>query len=168
MAALTFISKVEVGVGGSSSIDFTSIPSTYTDLILKFSVRDASTTAYANDVNLKINGATTSMSMRMIYGTGSATASTTSSNWVANAPASTATSSTFGNGEIYVANYAGSNNKSLSVDSVTENNATSALAMMTAVLYSSSTAISSLGLTLYGGTSFAQYSNAYLYGVTKS
>ena len=35
----TLISSVTVGAGGASSIDFTSIPATYTDLLVKFSLR---------------------------------------------------------------------------------------------------------------------------------
>jgi hypothetical protein len=38
----TLISSVTVGAGGASSIDFTSIPATYTDLLIKVSARGAS------------------------------------------------------------------------------------------------------------------------------
>lgn len=162
------IQTIEVGAGGSASIDFTSIPSTYTDLIIKLSVRDASTASYANDINIKVNGATTSLSARLLYGTGSAVASTTNPTWIANANANSSTASTFGNAELYFTNYAASANKSFSVDSVTENNATNALAMLAAGLYSSSTAITSIGFTLAGGTNFAQYSSATLYGIKNS
>ena len=37
------ISSTTVGAGGASSIDFTSIPSTYTDLVIKWSGRLTST-----------------------------------------------------------------------------------------------------------------------------
>ena len=37
------ITTVTVGSGGASSIDFTSIPQTYTDLVIKTSARNTST-----------------------------------------------------------------------------------------------------------------------------
>ena len=37
----TLISSVTVGSGGAASIEFTSIPSTYTDLVLKLSARSS-------------------------------------------------------------------------------------------------------------------------------
>lgn len=39
MATYIKIGSVEVGAGGASSIDFSSIPATYTDLVLKMSAR---------------------------------------------------------------------------------------------------------------------------------
>jgi hypothetical protein len=43
-----------------------------------------------------------------------------------------ATAGTFSNSEIYIPNYTSSNQKSFSSDSVTENNATSAIAILSA------------------------------------
>ena len=40
----TKIASVSVGAGGASSIDFTSIPSTYTDLVVKVSYRTTDAT----------------------------------------------------------------------------------------------------------------------------
>jgi hypothetical protein len=37
MATMTALSTVTVGAGGAATIDFTSIPQTYTDLIVKIS-----------------------------------------------------------------------------------------------------------------------------------
>jgi len=159
------ISSVTVGSGGAASITLSSIPATFTDLCVKLSVRDSSTGGYANDILIAINGSSSSLSHRMIYGTGSATASTTNPTWFANAPANTSTANTFGSTEIYFPNYLNAENKSYSVDSVTENNATAALAMLTAGLRSNTATITSLTFTLAGGVNFSQYSTAYLYGV---
>ena len=56
MATYTLISSVTVGAGGASSIDFTSIPSTYTDLLVKISARSTLNELNGGHaVGLKIN-----------------------------------------------------------------------------------------------------------------
>ena len=165
----TLISSVTVGAGGASSIDFTSIPSTYTDLCLKVSARN---TGAENAFRVRINGDSSSIySARWLLGTGAAASSnsnaTQTATFVARHDMSTDTASTFGNAEIYIPNYAGSTAKSLSGDSVTENNATTAYTNLAAGLYTGTTAISQLTL-IPDANSFAQYSTAYLYGIKNS
>ena len=157
------IATVTVGSGGAANIEFTSIPATYTDLLLKFSTR------YDLDVNtfdFKINGVTTSQTARRVIGTGSSAVSSTYTEIQTNP--SGATASTFGNGEIYIPNYAGSNNKSLSIDAVSENNGTLAYATLEAWLWSNTAAITSLTLAGRSSAKFVQYSTATLYGIKNS
>jgi hypothetical protein len=75
------------------------------------------------------------------------------------------TASSFSSGEIYIPNYAGSTNKSYSIDSVTEQNATGALAELIAGLWSQTAAITQITLS---SSNFQQYSTAYLYGVSNA
>lgn len=161
------IATVTVGSGGAASIDFTSIPQTYTDLLVKLSTR--TTAAGAADVSLRFNSATTNYSYRDLEGNGSTVASYngTSFLWAGEANRGDATASTFANIDIYVPNYTSSNNKSISVDSVTENNGTLAYADLIAGLWSSSAAITSITLLLSSGN-HAQYSTATLYGIKNS
>jgi len=170
MPTFTLISAVTVGSGGASTIDFTSIPSTYTDLVLKTSLRGP--TGYASDTMdtyLRFNGTTTNYSDRLLYGTGSAAASLSETLTGINfrVVGQNSTASTFGNAEIYIPNYAGSSNKSVSVDAVTENNATSVLTQLEAGLWSNTAAINQITLVPFT-TGFAQYSSAYLYGVSNA
>jgi hypothetical protein len=79
-----------------------------------------------------------------------------------------ATANTFGNGEIYIPNYTGSNNKSVLSDGVGENNGTTSYQFITAGLWSNSAAITSIVLTPLVGTLFLQYSTATLYGIKNS
>jgi hypothetical protein len=162
----TLIASSTVGSGGAATIDFTSIPATYTDLVLKVSARSTDNTG---DLGIKLNTSTSSFSRKVLRGSGSAASSTSGSdNYVGGLNPSTYTASTFGNAEIYIPNYAGSTNKSISVDSVTENNATEAFAFLVASLWSDTAAIT--GVTLYNFTSgnLAQYTTAYLYGIKNS
>jgi hypothetical protein len=50
----TLIASSTVGSGGAASIDFTSISSTYTDLVVKLSLRNTEDTiiAYVNEAKL--------------------------------------------------------------------------------------------------------------------
>jgi hypothetical protein len=158
------IASSTVGSGGASSIDFTSIPSTYTDLVLKASARFS---ASQNWLLISFNGSTSNLSVRGVYGTGSSAASFTGTQNSLLGNDSAYTASTFSNGDLYIPNYAGSNYKSYSIDTVQENNASSPVyAFLNAGLWSNTSAITSITLTPEGsGVNIVQYSSFYLYGV---
>jgi hypothetical protein len=158
------ISAVTVGSGGAASIDFSSIPSTYTDLVLVLSTR-TSTGSIQGDCTITFNGSGSSYSQRIVYSSGSGTASITETAITYRADGSTATASTFDNTTVYIPNYAGSTYKSVSLDNVTENNATGAFAALGASLWSNTAAINQITVTPNGGATFSIYSTAYLYGV---
>jgi len=160
----TLIASSTVGAGGASSIDFTSIPSTYTDLVLVCSLR-VSRASVVNNTVIKFNGSSTSYSERVLYGNGSSAGSYSDTQIYDVNNAANSTASTFANSQFYIPNYAGSTNKSVSNDSVSETNATAATAQLVAGLWSNTSAITSISLTDYSGTNFVQYSTAYLYGV---
>jgi len=145
-----------------STIDFTSIPSTYTDLCLKVSIRSSADNVTAE---LAINGVKTNMTQIFCQGSGSAASSGTSAFINILEDPSSATASTFSNTDIYIPNYAGSNYKSVSADTVTEKNATDAYARLVAGLWSNTAAINRLTLNCGAAGNFVQYSSAYLYGV---
>jgi hypothetical protein len=163
---------IEAKTSTSSSVTFSSIPQTYTDLKLVISARDSSTGANWSRIKFAFNGtsSTTNWSGRELYGTGSGSGSSWNygtSDSAAGGFATTAdvTTNTFGNTEIYIPNYTSSNYKSISTDSVTENNATSALAGFEASLWSNTAAITSIELTLSTGN-FISGSTFYLYGIS--
>jgi len=163
-STMVALQTVTVGAGGSASISFTSIPQTYTDLKLVISPRN---TAANNYGTITFNGSSSSFSRRILYGTGSSTASTAPNNAESlTINDSGTTASTFANYEMYIPNYASSNYKSFSIDSVTENNGTVAYQIMHAGVWSNTAAITSLTITAAGGN-LAEYSTATLYGVYK-
>lgn len=166
--AVTLIQTVTVGAGGAASIDFTSIPGTYTDLMIVLSARSTATPGNAFEfAKVTINGNTASITNRSLGGNGSSAYSfTTPGNYFGEIPSNQATASTFSNITGYFPNYAGATNKSFSVDGVGENNATGAQSNLTAGLWSNTSAITSLSLTANAGN-LMQYSTATLYGVTK-
>ena len=167
MPVMIPISTVTVGSGGASSIDFTSIPQTYTDLVIKTSARNTST---STTMYLEFNGSGgTAYSVRLLYGDGSVAGSVSSSSRAnikndGAAVDSGYTANTFASGEFYIPNYTSSNYKSVNMEGVPENNAATTYMALTAGLWSSTSAITSIKLTLYAGN-FAQYSTATLYGI---
>jgi len=162
----TLIASSTVGSGGAATIDFTSIPATYTDLLLSVSLRSTEATVETN-ATISFNGSSANKSARTLYGNGSNANSYAYGSeiylWLSGA---SSTSSTFGNSQYYISNYSSSNNKSISIDSTSENNATLVAQSLSAGLWSNSAAITSITITC-GGGNFVQYSTAYLYGIKK-
>ena len=168
-ATFTLISSVTVGSGGAANIEFTSIPATYTDLALHLSIRDNRATVVDTEAYIKFNNNTSNYSYRLAAGSG---ASVSSANGATYPPliatSAGATANTFASNFIYIPNYAGSNNKSLSIDVVSESNITSSVYMyLVAGLWSNSAAITSITFTPFTGN-FVQYSTAYLYGISNA
>ena len=165
----TKIASVSVGAGGASSIDFTSIPATYTDLCVKLSGRSARAAQQADNLFITFNSTTSGYTMRALTGNGSSAGSVSYSSRYASfaIDAAGSTSSTFSNHEIYIPNYAGANYKSYSADSVSENNASNAQSDLIAGLWSNTAAITSISL-LPEVSTWVQYSTATLYGIKNS
>jgi hypothetical protein len=163
----TKIASVSVGSGGAATIDFTSIPSTYTDLVIKYSLRCNGTNGagafYFNSDTTNTNYA----SRRLGTDGSSAFSNNYAAPYGAYADKSTYTASTFANGEIYIPNYRSSNNKSFSVDDVVENNATTADLFLTAGIWNNTAAITAVRIAGVVD-SFVQYSTAMLYGIKNS
>jgi hypothetical protein len=152
--------------GSVANIEFTSIPATFTDLVVKASLRGS--TNGNIDMLCQFNGVTTGYTFRWITGdgaaAGSASGSTTNAGFM---DMNNDTASTFASNELYIPNYLSSNNKSTSFDGVTENNATTAYMVLGARLSTITSAITSVKLLPSPGN-FVQYSTAYLYGISKS
>ena len=164
-------SPITVGSGGVASVTFSSIPATYTDLVVKASVRSLRASS-EDGMGFTVNssGAT---SWLLLTGNGSSASSGTNSSlgygsfWTGRIPGNTTTSNTFGNWELYLPNYILSGAKSYSLDAVTEDNSSSAYASLQAGYYSSVGAVTSLTLSA-ANSNLAQYSTFYLYGISNS
>ena len=166
------IATVTVGSGGTSSIDFSSIPSTYTDVLVLFSLRQDT-----DDRNIKItfnNSSSSIYSERVLTGSGGVVSSSNNSSQTrfavgAGASPSPATANTFGNGMLYVPNYTNtSNNKSMSVSTASENNSdTNVGQVFYSGLWSSTSAINQITISPWA-SKFVQYSTATLYGIKNS
>jgi hypothetical protein len=170
MANMELITSVTVGSGGVASVTLPAtgtIPATYTDLKVVVSSRSARGGGQVSDgVAIQFNGSTSNLSMRYLDGNGSSAGSSTDTAIWTRTSASGATASTFGNAEFYIPNYTSSSFKSVSVDGVSENNATSAFAMLSAGLWSNTAAITSIRLVSINAENFVEGSTFYLYGIS--
>jgi hypothetical protein len=149
----------------AASVTFDNLPTSgYTDLKIVYSARSTGTRI---GIVPLINGSSANITTRGLEGDGSSASSYTSTNIIGYTVPSSATASTFGNTEVYIPNYRSSNFKSISADSVNENNATSAFSLLNAFLWSNTAAITSLTLQSddTGSNSIAAGSTFSLYGV---
>jgi len=171
-STLVALQTVTVGAGGAANIQFTSIPATYTDLQLVLSLRSnrAQTT---DNINFKFNSSTFGYSGRYLGGSGSAASSSSNSGFAyfdgsIFINGNTSTSNTFSNISLYIPNYTSSNNKSISADSIEEDNTTTAYSRIAAGLWANSEIINSILIYSDNAANFVQYSTATLYGVYNS
>jgi hypothetical protein len=166
------IETITVGSGGAASIDFNSIPQTYTDLVLVMSMRTAAA-GVADYAAVSFNSSTSSFSQRTLAGTGTTAVSATyttspDSRIVSQVVGNTATASVFSSGSLYIPNYTSSANKSFSYDAARENNTTGSELSFGAGLWSVTAAITSIAITAWSGSTILQYSSASLYGIKNS
>jgi len=170
MATYTLISSVTVGSSGTANITFTSIPATYTDLLIKMSVRCSASSP--TRVYVRFNGASTDANLTTIRLFGEATSpgsDSISAGQPAWASGTSITANVFNNAEFYIPNYLSSNSKSFSADTVQENNSSiQAYLGLFAGLWSSSSAINQINLLMQDSSNFVQYSTAYLYGISNA
>ena len=172
--ANTFVkigSTVTVGSGGAANIDFTSIPATYTDLVVKLSARGTTTSPDRDALlcSIKFNNTSTTYTSIWLRTQGTAVSSFNGGALAGYVNASGFTASTFSCTDIYIPNYAGSQQKSYSIDNSAEQNVASydALLGIAANLWNGTGAINQITFTLDYGN-FDQYSTASLYGIKNS
>jgi hypothetical protein len=164
----TLIAHTEVGSGGAANITFSSIPATFTDLVILVSAR---TTGASYAINATINGSTADYTYRALEGDGSGAQSFTQATsgapprLIASQSRTGDTANTFGSAQIYIPNYRGSTAKSISIDTIMETNGTTAFQDIVAALWNNTAAINSIAL-VPALSNFAQYSSATLYGIT--
>jgi hypothetical protein len=158
------IATVTVGSGGSSSITFSSIPSTYTHLQVRGIGRSTNGDTGGDSVSVSLNGDTTYRSHYLFgEGAGGGQAGTdTIRNYIARVPVQANTYSAF---VCDILDYANTNKFKTGRSFFGFDANGSGSVYLSSFLYQSTTAVSSLTLTIYGGYTFAQYTQVALYGI---
>lgn len=152
----------------ASSITFSSLPQTYTDLVLVFSGRSARAATF-EEFRIFFNGSNTSLTTRYLEGDGSSVVSGAPSNGFIGIGNSTASSlNAFSSSTIYIPNYAGSTIKTFSVDSVGETNSSTSYQDIVAGVWNSTAPITSITLTNGTGSNWSQNTSATLYGIGRT
>ena len=160
------IATTTVGAGGTSTITFSSIPSTYSHLQIRFISRGSDTD---NNISLRFNSDTSSSYYaHYMYGDGSSTAaggsgSTATLVTYISQSSSSRAANAFSSGIIDILDYANASKyKTLRSLSGREDNSAGIL-LLTSGLWMKADAISTVTLTT--GANFAQYSSFALYGI---
>ena len=167
----TLIASNTLG-SAAATVTFSSIPSTYTDLIVRIGARTdrASTLDY---ISVRFNNdSATNYSITWLEGDGStpasSRASTISSFYQLPADAASATGNTFSECEIYIPNYTVSANKQVNLIGSQENNNANNRTAAIAGLWRNTNAINSIAFTSFYGNNFVTNSSFYLYGIKNS
>jgi hypothetical protein len=150
----------------ATSVTFDNIPQTgYTDLKFVLSVRDDFASVSVN-LGMKINGSTTGLAGRLIFGQGATASSTTVTDAVGYTVGTSGTANTFASTEVYIPNYnSTSAYKSYSAESAAESNTTTVYQQMLAGLWSNNAAITSVTFYPQNATNFVANSTFSLYGL---
>jgi hypothetical protein len=152
----------------AASITFSSIPATFTDLMLKVSLRASTDVDF---ISFALNSSTSNFTTRGLQAFGSNTVNSdtrTDGLLTMLNNNSIFTANTFSNVEIYIPNYASAVVKSFSVDAVTENNATDARRKIIAGLWNDTASITSVTLNAPAASNFVSGSSATLYGINRT
>jgi hypothetical protein len=169
---MTKIASITV-TSGVNPVTFTSIPQTYTDLIVKISARAGGATDAGQGFYVQINGSATavySATKVQYYDTVVRSYRNSANNAWLEIPLDNAanTANVFSSAEIYIPNYSNTSNyKSGIIDSVKEQNGTGGAftySSLEAVLWRSTAAITQLEIgtnitspLYYGGSTFTLY-----------
>jgi hypothetical protein len=174
MAATYVLIASQVLGSTATSVTFSSIPGTYTDLVIKTSARDSTGGNNTDNINVAFNGTTSTYGTTFLRGNSSVSDSfrDTSQIYTRVVTASTGTAwtaNTFASSEIYIPNYATSSAKQLLASVASENNSSAANGafIIQEAGYWSSGAITSITLT-NGAVTFAIGSSFYLYGISNA
>lgn len=162
----------QVLTGTAASITFSSIPNTYTDLVIRASTRDTNTLAAFNgSFTIRINSdSATNYSVTDLYGDGGSAGSSRQSNQTqaaffrADLNAANSTANTFSVVEVYIPNYTLTTARPLLGVAGAEGNVANAYMNMTASLYRGTSSISSIVIS--PSTLFTAGSRFDLYGIT--
>ena len=160
----------------AATVTFSSIPSTYTDLVLRASARSDIALGQTYDgFYVGLNGSATTGSGTHLTGSGVSASSTrynTSTGWMVKAQNSTdgngATANTFGTAEVYIPSYTASQAKPLGIFGASETNASATPMSATAGLWNNTATVSSIVIYTVDGSNWLTGSSFYLYGIKNS
>ena len=158
-----------------ATITFSSIPSSYTDLIVVCSAKNSRSDLAISSMTVSFNntgGTAYSWTELTVTGLSSSTvgsARATGYPYIDDIYITTAagTADTFNSVEIYIPNYSGATNKLVSISSNTERNTANAYTAQIAGLFSNTAAINRIDLTT-AGYNFVSGSRFDLYGIKSS
>jgi hypothetical protein len=167
----TLISSNVLG-SNTSTITFSSIPSTYTDLVLLCSVRAVYASSFSS-LRAYFNGDSSALaSTTRLTGDGASASTSRDANisqgvFGGFTTANSSTSNTFSSHELYIPNYLSTTSKPIWATGAHETDAATAYIQLNAGLWRNTSAITSITVQDFAGgvNNFAAGSSFYLYGI---
>lgn len=157
----TLIASSTVGSGGTSSIDFTSIPQTYTDLFVVLSARFSG----QGNARLNLNSSASGFSSRVVYSFATnAPLSYTDTVGLGRATDVGFQANNFGAMQVHLPNYRSGVSKPFSADAFAANY-NGGYIVLTGGVWANNAAITSMSLLPPSSRTFLENTTAYLYGV---
>lgn len=173
----TYVNIASTTLGSTqSTVTFSGIPNTYTDLVLKWCARSAHTTNY-DVVCIQMNGINTNNNYNwaQISGLGTTTGSNggvgTNLMQSVSVAAGAAVANGFGYGEAYIPGYNINDKKNIIMYGSPASTSTSLFYHDTSagnIVFTSAITSITLSLPIFGGPGFAAGSTFYLYGIKNS
>jgi hypothetical protein len=157
----------------TQSVTFSSIPQTYTDLVLRMSYRTDAAGSFGSNPAIRINSdATSNYSYTALEAKGTSAASLAESSinalYMQSSDSAGNTASTFTSNEVYIPNYTSTTSKPISQFKAAEQNATGAEMHIFASLYRGTSAISTILIAPSSNivsNNFVSGSSFFLYGI---
>lgn len=175
--AITYVSIATVTLTSTaSSISFTSIPGTYTDLVLQGVIRSARINTAVDSVYLTLNGDTTNSNYSMTYAWGNTEGGAVTGAYlksrteeVAFVAANDSLANNFGPVKFFLGDYSGSDQKGYQAQggSINTSNTTARWGFGSAG-WASADAITSISIASSNGANLATGCSVTLYGIKKA
>ena len=167
---MTLIASHTTASGGEASFTFSSIPQTYTDLVLKLSLRD-NYGGLTDSSYIQLNGVTTTQYRAVLYGatngvTGGSQGSVTGFDDFTNG--ASASANLFSITQVRVQNYTSSNYKGISLDTVSMVYSGTSIGEIMAGHWQSTSPITSIKIISSHSSTYQQYSSFNLYGISNT
>lgn len=173
MAAITYITSQTLG-SNASSVSFTNIPQTYTDLYLvcstrgsRSSVTDMLAFVFNNDSSSVTTYSTTALG-NFAGTTAGATSSNDYRHYYAYTSGDNVNSNMFGYTELYIGNYTSTSNRQIGGYSGGVGNSTQLNSAKFSGNYTGTSAITRIDITSYYGNTLMTGSSFYLYGISNA
>lgn len=167
-AATWLIQRIN-GTGSAGTITFSSIPSTYTSLQVRWMARSANNGGANETLYLRMNSSSTGYAWHYLYGYGTSAsaggAATQAQIYVDEFPGSTVTANIMGAGIIDIHNYASTTqNKTIRTFAGDDRNGSGHAALYSG-LWANTSAVTSLTLYTASGQAFSTSTTFALYGM---
>ena len=164
------IATVTVGSGGSGTVTFSSIPSTYTHLQVRITAQSNRATYSLDDIKIKFNADTGSHGVICLHGEGTTAEGNYITNNIGERALGTSVVGNFGAYVVDILDYRNTNKyKTYRALAGTDSNGVVAgyapMINLVSGLWQSTAAITDLTFTPVTGTLFTQYSSFALYGI---